>query len=71
VRVFRLVKRMEKRCWADENTLEWVLYGDEEEKEAAIEKFVWAADGTAIIKMMEQQDIGEDFEVVEGAATCQ
>ena len=23
--------------WADENTLEWVLYGDEEEKEAAIE----------------------------------
>jgi hypothetical protein len=28
---------VEKRCWAYENTLEWVLYGDEEEKEAAIE----------------------------------
>jgi integrase len=52
--------------WADENTLEWVLYGDEEEKEAAIEKFVWAADGNAITKMMEQQGIGEDFDVVEG-----
>lgn len=42
--------------WSDENTLEWVLYGDAEEKEAAIDKFVWAADGNAISEMMDKQD---------------
>jgi len=52
--------------WADENTLEWVLYGDEEEKEAAIEKFVRAANGNSIAEMMEKQSPLEEFLVLEG-----
>ena len=52
--------------WADENTLESALYGDTDEREAAFEKFVWAADGNAITEMMDQQESIEEFEIVEG-----
>ena len=52
--------------WADENTLESALYGDADEREAAFEKFVWAADGNAITEMMNQQGAIEEFEIVEG-----
>ena len=48
--------------WADENTLESALYGDTDEREAAFEKFVWAADGNAITEMMDQQDSLEESE---------
>ena len=52
--------------WSDENTLEWVLYGDAEEKEVAIEKFVWAVEGNAITEMMENSRGVEEFQVVKG-----
>ena len=52
--------------WADENTLESALYGDIDEREAAFEKFVWAADGNAITEMMDRQGSIEEFEIVEG-----
>ena len=46
--------------------LKSALYGDAEEREAAFEKFVWAADGNAITEMMNQQGSIEEFEIVEG-----
>ena len=54
--------------WADENTLETALYGDADEREAAFEKFVWAADGNAITETMDQQESIEEFEIVEGGS---
>ena len=39
------------------------LYGDIDEREAAFEKFVWAADGNAT-EMMDRQGSIEEFEIV-------
>ena len=54
--------------WADENTLEAALYGNADEREAAFEKFVWAADGNAITEMMDQQESIKEFEIVDGGS---
>ena len=49
-----------------EHHLDLALYGDIDEREAAFEKFVWAADGNAITEMMDRQGSIEEFEIVEG-----
>jgi len=50
--------------WADENTLDWLLYGTDDEKEMALEKFVWAANGDAISRASDRAHY-EEFDLVE------
>ena len=50
--------------WADENTLDWLLYGTDDEKEMALEKFVWAANGDAMSRASDEAPL-EEFDLVE------
>lgn len=55
--------------WADENTLEWLLYGDDEQREAAMDRYIWAGSGDAMAALAD--DSVDDFDVIDGGFELQ